>query len=107
MSADRAGGTLPGNRALQPHGSFLLARALKYLIQLLAVGAAYYVLARFCRELVSIYPGLAAIWLPAGLGLAAVMLAGYRVVPAIFVAAYAANTSIVSLEPDYATAAIA
>jgi signal transduction histidine kinase/ActR/RegA family two-component response regulator len=84
-----------------------LARVLKYLIQLLAVGAAYYFLARFCRELVSIYPGAAAIWLPAGFALAAVVLAGYRVVPAILVAAYAANTSVLSLEPDYATAAIA
>jgi signal transduction histidine kinase/CheY-like chemotaxis protein len=82
-----------------------LARALKYLIQIVAVGAGYYFLARFCRELVSIYPGVAAIWLPAGFALAAVLLAGYRVVPAIFAAAYAANA--VSWDPDYATATVA
>jgi signal transduction histidine kinase/ActR/RegA family two-component response regulator len=82
-----------------------LARALKYLIQIVAVGAAYYFLARFCRELVSIYPGAGAIWLPAGFALAAVLLAGYRVVPAIFAAAYAANA--VSWDPDYATATVA
>ena len=82
-----------------------LPRALKYLIQIVAVGAAYYFLARFCRELVSIYPGAAAIWLPAGFALAAVLLAGYRVVPAIFAAAYAANA--VSWDPDYATATVA
>jgi signal transduction histidine kinase len=85
-----------------------LARVLKYLIQLLAVGVAYYFLARFCLGLVSVYPGAAAIWLPAGFALAAVLLAGYRVVPAIFVAAYALSTSAVSWDqPDYVTAALA
>ena len=82
-----------------------MARALKYLIQLLAVGAAYYFLARFCLELASVYPGAAAIWPPAGFALAAVVLGGYRVVPAIFAAAYVARAG--SWEPDYATAAAA
>jgi signal transduction histidine kinase/ActR/RegA family two-component response regulator len=82
-----------------------LARALKYLIQLLAVGAAYYFLARFCLELASVYPGVAAIWPPAGFALAAVVLGGYRLVPAIFAAAYIAKAG--SWEPDYATAATA
>ena len=82
-----------------------MARVLKYLIQLSAVGVAYYFLARFCLELVSVYPGAAAIWLPAGFALAAVLLAGYRVVPAIFAAAYLAKRG--SWEADYTTAAIA
>jgi signal transduction histidine kinase/ActR/RegA family two-component response regulator len=82
-----------------------LARALKYVIQLSAVGAAYFFLARSCLELVSVYPGAAIIWPPAGFALAAVLLGGYRVVPAIFAAAYAANAA--SWDPDYATAAVA
>ncbi|HKA79676.1 MAG TPA: ATP-binding protein [Xanthobacteraceae bacterium] len=82
-----------------------MGRALKYLLQLLAVGAAYFLLARFWVALVAAYPGAAVIWPPAGFALAAVILGGYRMVPAIFVAAYAA--SAVSLEPDYAIATIA
>jgi signal transduction histidine kinase len=82
-----------------------LARALKYLILLAAVGAAYFLLARFCLGLVSVHPGAAAIWPPAGFALAAVLLAGYRVVPAIFAAAYVANGG--SSDLNYASAAIA
>ena len=82
-----------------------MARALKYLIQLVLVGAAYYFLARFCLELASVYPGATAIWPPAGFALAAVVLGGDRLVPAIFAAAYVAKAG--SWEPDYATAAMA
>jgi signal transduction histidine kinase/ActR/RegA family two-component response regulator len=82
-----------------------LARALKYLVLLSAVGAVYFLLARFGRELVSVYPGATVISPPAGFALAAVLLGGYRVVPAIFAAVYAANAA--SLELDYASAAIA
>jgi signal transduction histidine kinase len=82
-----------------------LARALKYLILLAAVGAAFFLLARFCLGLVSVHPGAAAIWPPAGFALAAVLLAGYRVVPAIFAAAYVANGG--SSDLNYASAAIA
>jgi signal transduction histidine kinase/ActR/RegA family two-component response regulator len=82
-----------------------LARALKYVIQLLAVGTAYFLLARFSLELVSAYPGASAIWPPAGFALAAVLLGGYRVVPTIFAAAYLANT--VSSDHSYAIGAAA
>jgi len=82
-----------------------LARALKYLIELAAVGAAYFILARSWLDLVSVHPGASAFWPPAGFALAAVLLGGYRVVPAIFAAAYAANST--TWDPDYATAALA
>jgi signal transduction histidine kinase len=82
-----------------------LARALKYVIQLSAVGVAYFFLARFGLGLVAAYPGAAAIWPPAGFALAAVLLGGYRVVPAIFAAAYVASKGSVDL--DYATVAVA
>jgi signal transduction histidine kinase/ActR/RegA family two-component response regulator len=68
-----------------------VARALKYIIQLAAVGAIYFFLARSCLELASIYPAATAIWPPAGFALAAILLGGYGVVPAIFAAAYLVN----------------
>lgn len=82
-----------------------MARALKYLVQLSAVGTIYFLLARYAVELTSIYPGANAIWPRAGFALAAVLLGGYRVVPAIFAAAYAANAA--PFDPDYAAATTA
>jgi signal transduction histidine kinase/ActR/RegA family two-component response regulator len=80
-----------------------LARALKYLTQLSAVGTIYFLLVHFALELSSVYPGATAIWPPAGFALGAVLLGGYRVVPAIFAAAYVANA--VSSGPSYAATA--
>jgi signal transduction histidine kinase/ActR/RegA family two-component response regulator len=80
-----------------------LARALTYLTQLTAVGTIYFLLVHFALELTSVYPGATAIWPPAGFALAAVLLGGYRVVPAIFAAAYVANA--VSSAPSYAATA--
>ena len=82
-----------------------MARALKYVIQLSAVGTIYFFLVRFGLELASVYPGATAIWPPAAFALAAVLLGGYRVVPAIFAAAYAAHA--VSSDQTYAIAATA
>src|SRR5215470_149113 len=97
---------LSSSRLLQPHGSPAVVRALKYVVQLAAVGAAYFFLARSGLKLGAIYPGAAVVSLPAGFALAAVLLGGYRLVPAIFAAAYVANAgSMTGL--DYATAAIA
>ena len=82
-----------------------MARALKYVVQLLVVGAIYFFLVRFGLELASIYPGAALIWPPAAFALAAVLLGGYRVVPAIFAAAYLAYAAW--SDQPYAVAAIA
>jgi signal transduction histidine kinase/CheY-like chemotaxis protein len=82
-----------------------LARALKYVIQLLVVGAIYFVLVRYGLELATAYPSAALIWPPAALALAAVLLGGYRVVPAIFAAAYLAYAAW--SDQPYAVAAIA
>ena len=60
---------------------------------------------RFGLELTSVYPGATAIWPPAAFALAAVVLGGYRVVPAIFAAAYGAYA--VSSDETYAIAATA
>lgn len=82
-----------------------MARALKYVIQLLVVGTIYFLLVRMGLELASAYPGAALIWPPAGFAVAAVILGGYRVVPAIFAAAYVAYAAW-SDQPE-AVAAIA
>jgi signal transduction histidine kinase/ActR/RegA family two-component response regulator len=82
-----------------------LARALKYLLQLAAVGAVYFFLVRFTVEFASVHAGTTAIWPPAGFALAAVLLGGYRLVPAILAAAYVAIAD--SSAPDYAAAATA
>jgi signal transduction histidine kinase/CheY-like chemotaxis protein len=80
-----------------------LARALKYLLQLAAVGAVYFFLVRFTVEFASIHAGTTAIWPPAGFALAAILLGGYRLVLAILAAAYVANADLSA--PDYAAAA--
>jgi integral membrane sensor domain MASE1 len=82
-----------------------LLRALTYIIQLSPVGAIYFFTARFSLDLASVYPSATAIWPPAGIALAAVLLGGYRVVPAIFAAAFLVNA--LSSSPNYAAAAIA
>jgi signal transduction histidine kinase/FixJ family two-component response regulator len=82
-----------------------LLRTLTYVIQLSAVSAIYFLTARFSLDLASVYPSATAIWPPAGFALAAVLLGGYRVVPAIFAAAFLVNA--LSSSPNYAAAAIA
>ena len=82
-----------------------MARALKYVIQLAAVGTIYFILVRLGLELASIYPASVAISPPAAFALAAVLLGGYRVVPAIFAAAYVAHA--ISSDQTYVVAATA
>ncbi len=82
-----------------------MVRALKYFIRLSAVGTIYFFIVRLSFELLAVYPGANAIWPPTGFALAAVLVGGYRVAPAILVAAYVANA--VSSEPSFAAAAAA
>src|ERR1039457_2936454 len=60
---------------------------------MLAVGLAYFVLAKLGLRLASINPSASPIWPPTGLALAAVLLGGLRIWPAIFVAALAASAA--------------
>src|SRR5262249_29312423 len=86
-------------------GSSVLLRTLTYVIQLSGVGAIYFFTARFALDLASVYPSASAIWPPAGFALAAVLLAGYRIVPAIFAATFLVRA--LSSDPGYGAAAIA
>jgi PAS domain S-box-containing protein len=64
-----------------------------YLAALLVVGGAYFVLAKLGLQLASINPSASPIWPPTGLALAAVLLGGPRMWPAIIVGAFAANVT--------------
>ena len=64
-----------------------------YALELVVVGAAYFVLAKVFLALDPIYPGGVPIWPATGFALAAVLLRGYRVWPAIFAAAWIAGAS--------------
>ena len=80
-------------------------RALIYVVQLLGVGGAYYLLDIAAVKVVVAHPNAVALWPPTGLGFAAVMLGGYRMLPAILVAAFL--THAVPFGPSYGAAVIA
>jgi PAS domain S-box-containing protein len=66
----------------------------RYAGTLLAVALAYFVLAKLGLMLASINPSASPIWPPSGVALAAVLLGGPRLWPAIFIGAFAANVTI-------------
>ena len=65
----------------------------KYCAELLVIGAAYFVLAKAGLLLASIHPSATPVWPPAGLALAAILLRGPRVWPAIFAGSLIANAT--------------
>lgn len=65
----------------------------RYAATLLAVALAYFVLAKLSLTLASINPSASPIWPPSGVALAAVLLGGPRLWPAIFIGALAANAT--------------
>src|SRR5262245_60890781 len=66
----------------------------QYWLELGAVAALYFALAKVGLILASIHASPTPIWPPTGLALAAVLLRGYRVAPAILLGAFAANATI-------------
>jgi len=78
--ARRAAGSDPG-------------RSWRYVAALVGIGATYFAVAKLGLELASINPSATPIWPPTGLALASVLLWGYRVCPAVFLAALLANAT--------------
>ncbi len=76
-----------------------------YVVELLAVGTVYFVLAKVGLTLASLNPGASAIWPATGFALASTLVRGYRVGPAILVASFAAN--VTNAGSVYTSAAIA
>src|SRR5713226_9011421 len=66
-------------------------RGLSYIAGLIGIGLTYFVLAKIGLALSLIHPSASTIWPPTGFALAAVVLWGYRIWPAIFLAAMIAN----------------
>jgi PAS domain S-box-containing protein len=66
----------------------------EYVLALAVIGVGYFALAKACLALTALHPSGIPIWLPAGFALAAVLLRGLRVWPAIFLGACAANVTI-------------
>ena len=64
-----------------------------FALELCIVGAVYIVLAKIGLALASINPSASPIWPPSGFALAAVMLRGYRIWPAVMVGAFVANAT--------------
>ena len=77
-----------------PNPSFSLGRmsqSLRRLVLLLGLAAVYYVAARLGLHFAYINSSVTTIWPPAGVALAGFVLFGYRVWPAILIAAFLAN----------------
>jgi PAS domain S-box-containing protein len=70
-----------------------VGRPAAVLAELCVIGAAYYALAKGGLALASLHPSATPIWPPTGLALAAMLLRGYRVWPAIFLGALIANAT--------------
>ncbi len=81
-------GTRQATRSSSTRGTRHLSN---YLLDLLAVGAVYFVLAKIGLTLASINSSTSAIWPATGFALAAVLMWGYRVALAILIASFAAN----------------
>jgi signal transduction histidine kinase/integral membrane sensor domain MASE1 len=64
-----------------------------YIFELFGIGIAYFVLAKIGLTLASINSSTSAIWPATGFALASVLVWGYRVAPAVLVAAFAANVT--------------
>jgi integral membrane sensor domain MASE1 len=69
----------------------LFSTVLKYFVELLGVAITYFAAAKLSLALASVHPSATPIWPPTALALAAVLLLGYRIWPAIFLAALIAN----------------
>jgi len=62
-------------------------------LTLLALAAAYFLLAKLGLALASLHPSASPVWPPSGLALAAALLWGVRVWPAVFAGAFLANVT--------------
>jgi integral membrane sensor domain MASE1 len=60
-------------------------------VELILVGIAYFTFAGLGLHLASINPSATPIWPPTGLAIAAILLWGNRIAPAIFIAAFLIN----------------
>src|SRR5262245_11105895 len=72
-------------------------RGLNYVAVLTGIALTYFLLAKSGLALALIHPSASPIWPPTGFALAAILLWGYRIWPAIFIGATIANATIHAL----------
>ena len=87
---------LPMTSADEGHASHFalpMGGALAYAIELCLFGIVYFLLAKFGLALASINPSATPIWPPSGFALAAVLLRGYRIWPAILIGSFVVNAT--------------
>ena len=77
----------------EPRGSATPYARGAYVIELCGLGLIYFSLAKIGLTHASVNPSASPIWPPTGLAIAVLLLRGYRVWPAILVAAFAANAT--------------
>jgi PAS domain S-box-containing protein len=70
---------------------FAISNRFRYVVTLLVVAALYFIAAKVGLSLASVHTNVSPVWPPAGIALAAVLLLGYRVWPAILLGAFFAN----------------
>src|SRR5258706_8839087 len=83
--------TVSDPHPIAPRTSF--RGGLNYIAGLIGIGLTYFVLAKSGLALALIHPSASSVWPPTGFALAAIVLWGYRVWPAIFLAAMVANAT--------------
>src|SRR5262249_16014937 len=77
---------ISGERA-KPNVPWFLGRILEFSI----IAVMYWLIAKLSSSLGSLHPNASPIWPTAGFALACVVMRGYRVAPAIFLASFAVN----------------
>jgi diguanylate cyclase (GGDEF)-like protein len=80
-------GSAPGEEKSAYNGS----QAIYRILAIGGLGVVYFVAAKLGLKLAFLYPSASSVWPGTGIALAAMLLFGYRVWPAIFVAAFLAN----------------
>jgi integral membrane sensor domain MASE1 len=63
------------------------------LATILILALSYFVAAKLGLKFASVNPSATAVWIPTGISLTAFLMFGYRVWPAIFLGAFAANVT--------------
>jgi hypothetical protein len=88
-----AGPPMSSRNSVTEPTSIQFSSLLKYLIEFSAITITYLAVAKFSLALASVHPSATPIWPPTGFALAVVLLLGYRIWPAIFLAAFIANAT--------------
>jgi signal transduction histidine kinase/integral membrane sensor domain MASE1/CheY-like chemotaxis protein len=87
---------LSGNKTNSTRRGFMLlpqtsSDHLAYFLRLVAVAALYFAAAKLGLSLASLHTNVSPVWPPTGFAIAAVLLLGYRIWPAILVGAFVVN----------------